>query len=171
MGSKMTHLISRQIAVIPGPGSRRRSENLCLPTPLPPLSLGTDRPQGLDLCLRPTGECWDLGLSASSTLWLCEHRPRLPVPSIWLSHAGVQARELGRPPGKLEAKAPALNLLPSSAPLIEPAACPRAEVWVGWECHPSIIPAILQQGQALGTQPRVEGKGRKPDLHFQVLLS
>lgn len=39
---------------------------------------------------------------------------------------------------------------------------------VRWESYPSIFPVALQQNPALGTLPRVEGKGKTHDLHFSL---
>lgn len=158
MGSKVTHLISRQIAVISSPCNRRRSESLPLPTSLPPLSLGTDQATGPGLLPQTHRSVLGLGPPTSSTLQLCESRPLCLSPPSWLFQAGAQARGLWRPSMKHEARAPAPNLLslPSSAPAIKPAVCPGAGGEGGGNpafhipCCPSAVPGSGHLAQSGG---------------------
>lgn len=119
MGSKMTHLISRQITGTPWPWNRRRSGSLSLPTSLP-LSLGTDQAWTSDPDPQESAGTRHLRVLHFAAL---RAQPLLSVPST----PAIPGR-CPRPSRKHEARAPALNFLPlpRSAPLIKSAVRPRA---------------------------------------------
>lgn len=151
----------RQIAGVPRPWSRSRSESLPPPLHISPPSLGMDQVTGPGLLPQTHSRVLGLSPSASSALQSCERRPLLPVPFILAALGRCQARGLGRPSMKHEARAPALNLVPwpSSARLIKPAVRPRARGDGGAGVLSFCIPCSPSAEPSSGHPAQSRGKG------------